>query len=80
MTFNESILYEVDYDKAADEMTAMLTDTDIPTYDMFEDLVVAYVNGNEDFRKGMNKALEVLIWKNMEELVKYIKANCAEED
>lgn len=76
MTFNEKILYKVDNDKVAEEISEMLMDTEIPTYDMFENLVVAYVNGNDDFRKGMDSALTTLVWKNMEEIVDTVKANC----
>ena len=75
MTMRE-LLYKVDNDKVAEEMTAMLTDPDILTYDMFEDLVIAYTNGNTDFRKGIDKALEILIWRNMENLAEYMEENC----
>ena len=70
------LLYKVDNDKVAEEMTAMLTDPDILTYDMFEDLVIAYTENNSDFRKGIDKALEILIWRNMENLAEYMKKNC----
>lgn len=70
------MLYKVNNDLVAEEMTYMLTDTEIKTYDMFEDLVTAYHYGNEDFRKGMDKVLEILLWKNMEQIAKHIKENC----
>lgn len=75
----EDILNKVDNDAVAEEMTAMLTDTEISTYDMFEDLVIAYNNGNEDFRKGMDKTLEILVWKNLPEIVEHMKKNCLKD-
>lgn len=74
------ILYKVDNDAVEEQMTAMLTDPDIPTYDMFEDLVTAYDAGNEDFRKGMDKALETLVWKSLPEIVEYMKTNCSKNE
>lgn len=73
------VLYKVDNDAVEEQMTAMLTDPDISTHDMFEDLVTAYDAGNEDFRKGMDKALETLIWKNLPEIVEYMETNCSLE-
>ena len=70
------IMDRVDKYLVAEEMTEMLMDTNITTYDMFEDLLIAYRNGNEDFRKGMDKALETLVWKDMTDIVKYMEENC----
>ena len=75
----KEILYKVNHNKVAEEMTEMLTDPDISTYDMFEDLVVAYENGNEDFRKGMDKALVILVWRNLPEIAKYMEENCTSD-
>ena len=76
----KEILYKVDNNAVAEEMSAILMDPDIPTYDMFEYLVVAYENGNEDFRKGMDKALIILTWKNLPELVEHMKSFVKEEE
>lgn len=76
----EEVLYKVDHEAVAEEMSMMLMDTDISTYDMFEDLVVAYEHGSEEFRKGMDKALETLLWKNMEEIVKHMEENCIRKE
>ena len=76
----EEILYKVDHEAVGEEMSMMLMDTDISTYDMFEDLVVAYKHGGEEFRKGMDKALEVLLWKNMAEIVKHMEENCIRKE
>lgn len=70
------ILYKVDNNAVCEQMTAMLMDTEISTYDMFEDLVVAYDKGNEDFRKGMDKALEILVWKNLPEIIEHMEKYC----
>ena len=76
----EAMLYEVDNDKVANLMSDMLMDTDVTTYDMFEELVVAYNGGNEDFRKGMDKALETLLWYNMNDIVSKVKDECMKKD
>lgn len=76
----EAMLYEVDNDKVANLMSDMLMDTDVTTYDMFEELVVAYRGGNEDFRKGMDKALETLLWYNMNDIVSKVKDECMKND
>ena len=70
------ILYKVNHNKVAELMSELLMDTNVTTYDMFEDLVVAYENGNEDFRKGMDKALETLLWYNMNDIVEKVKEEC----
>lgn len=69
----KEILYQIDHNKAGEEMSSMLMDEEISTYDMFEDLITAYESGNADFKAGMDKALQILIWKNMEELVEHMK-------
>lgn len=76
----EAMLYEVDNDKVADLMSDMLMDTNVTTYDMFEELVVAYHSGNEDFRKGMDKALETLLWYNMNDIANKVKEECIKKD
>lgn len=78
MTTNEmrKLLHKVDNDKVAELITEMLTDTNVTTYDMFEDLVIAYDNGNASFREGMDKALETLLWYNMNDIAKKVKEDC----
>lgn len=73
------ILLKVDNDIVGKEMADMLMDTDISTYDMFEDLVTAYDNGNEDYRKGMNEALKILLWKDLPDIVEYMKEKAIKE-
>ena len=76
----KELLYKVNNDAVAEKMTEMLTDPEISTYDMFEDLVLAYENGNEDFRKGMDKALEILVWTTLPEIAKYAEEHCLKEE
>lgn len=79
MTNLEDILYHVDHNEVAEEIALMLTDQDIPTYDMFEDLVINYDAGSPDFKAGMDKALEIIIWRTVPDLAKYIKETCTVE-
>lgn len=74
------ILDNLDEDAVAEEMAAILMDTNIPTYDMFDDLVMAYENGNDDFRKGMNEVLMIITYKNVPELVEHMKKIVEEEE
>lgn len=72
-------LYKVDNDAVADAMNMLLTDPDIPTYDMYEDLVTAYINGNNDVRNGIDLALKALLWGDMHYVYDNVK-NCLKEE
>ena len=72
-------LYKVDNNAVADEMNCMLTDPEVSTYDMYEDLVNAYVNGNDDVRKGMDLALRALTWYDMHGVYNNVK-DCLKEE
>ncbi len=74
----KSVLKAVDYDLAAEKMAEFLTDPEIGTYDMFEDLVCAYTaeNTSDEYRAGMDKVLTILTWKSMEEIAQQMK-DCA---
>ena len=74
------VLLKIDTDMAAEQMTQMLMDENISTYDMLEDLVLAYDNGNDDFKAGMDKALGIIIWKDLPDLVKYMQEHCKAEE
>jgi hypothetical protein len=51
------------FDEVANVMWTLLTDEDVKTYDMLEDLAYAYMNAkDESFREGMDKACTVLLW------------------
>lgn len=70
------LLNKVNHDEVAALMTELLTDEEVQTYDMFENIVDAYEAGNEDFRKGMDKMFEILTWNNLDELTKKIRERC----
>ena len=70
------LLSKVNHGEVAALMTELLTDEEVQTYDMFENIVDAYEAGNEDFRKGMDKMFEILTWKNLDELTKKIRERC----
>lgn len=47
-------------DITAEEMSSLLMDPDVGTYEMYEDLAYSYLNGNNDVRVGINKCLTIL--------------------
>ena len=69
----KEILREIDEGMSAAEMCNLLMDEKVTTNNMFEELVVAYDKGNDDFKAGMDKVLQILIWKDMQELVDHMK-------
>jgi hypothetical protein len=74
-------LYRVDHNAVADTMDALLKDPDVSTYDMWEDLTNAYANGNTDVRKGIDTALNILLWGDISYVYQCIKNNhCFIED
>jgi hypothetical protein len=79
MTNLKELLNNVDHDKVAKGMAALLTDPDVQTYDMFENIVIDYTNGSEDFRKGMDKMFEILTWSNLEAFVTMVRESCIKE-
>ena len=66
----------VDKDAVAEKMTAALTDPEVPTYDMFEDIIYDYRHGSEEFRKGMEKMFEILTDKSLNDFVQDIADTC----
>ena len=67
------LLNKVNHDSVALEMAEMLSDPDVQTYDMFEDIVDAYEVGDESFRKGMEKMFQILTWKSFKTFVTEIE-------
>jgi hypothetical protein len=53
----------------SDIMASMLIDTDINSWEMFEDLLFAYEKGNEDFKRGIDKAMRILLHEDMSEVI-----------
>lgn len=48
---------DVDYEDSAAYMAELLMDDEVTTWKLFERLVGAWLNGNEDYRKGLNDAV-----------------------
>lgn len=57
------------------KMCELLTDDSVKTLGMFESLAYDYTNesNSEEFRKGMDSALEILLYYNMEEIFEEMK-------
>lgn len=56
-------LEETEREDTADYMAELLMDDSQTTWKMFERLVSAWLNGNEDYRKGLNDAvIEITGW------------------
>lgn len=71
------IMEKVDCEKTAEYMTGILTDEHVSTWKMFEDLSSRYISANDEVRKGIDVALTILTYKNMneitDELIKEVK-------
>ena len=56
-------LEETECEDTADYMAELLMDDTTTTWKMFEHLVSAWLNGNEDYRNGLNDAvIEITGW------------------
>ena len=73
------VLEKRNYDATADYMVEILTDENWTTYKMFETLAKEYLNGNEDVRKGIDMACEILTGWNVESMAKNILEREIEE-
>lgn len=82
MSEMKEMLYHVDHEAVGGEMVDILMDDDVKTYDMFEDLVTAYTDEKADssFRAGMDKALEILTWMNMNSIAERMQQYVIEKD
>ena len=67
--------------KIGEEMAGLLMDENVNTFDMFEELLNAYVLGeygddrDEAFRAGLDKACTILLWKNVQEIANEMEKN-----
>ena len=61
---------KADPDEAAQLMSDLLMDDTVTTCDMYESLCRAFIGGNDDVRKGINRALEILTRYNLEDITK----------
>lgn len=54
--------------KAPEVMSELLTDPATTTYTMYEDLMYAYISGTDEFKAGLDKAVEIMLWYNLQEV------------
>lgn len=64
----ESALLNDDEETKAEEMAALLMDTDVSTYKMFDDLAILYRNSSEEKREGIDRTLGILTGFNLAEI------------
>ena len=68
---------------SAEYLSGLLLSDDVHTYNSVEKLCRNYVEGNEEYRKGLDQALDVLVGYNLREIVENImdeiKEKAAEE-
>ena len=57
-----------DKEESASYLAEVLMDNQISTYGIFEDLASAYINGSEEFRKGMETAVSYITGRHLREL------------
>lgn len=71
------LAYEADLtgDVSAEYMTEILTDSDVHTWKMYEDLYVLYDKQTEEGRYLINRVLGILTGQTMEEIAKGIVKN-----
>ena len=69
-----------DLDKAAEYMAQTLMGDENGSYKMFEELASDYINGNEDYRKGLDDACTILTGLSMRTLSQNVIENCREEE
>ena len=58
---------------ADDIIGNMCQDEDVYSKDMFEELTRAYLNGSDEFKHGMDKAMTILLWKDMQDIADKIQ-------
>ena len=56
-------------DASSAKMAELLMDDQVSTCEMFEDLLYDYEKGSEEFRKGMDKAMQILLNINFSEVI-----------
>ena len=62
-----------DYKAVAEVMFQILTDEEVLTYDMMEDIALAYTaDKSDDFRAGFDKACSILTWLSAAGIAKKI--------
>ena len=76
------VLENISKDNTAEHMADLLMDTNNSTYKMFEELSVSYLNGNKEYRKGIDDACAILTGWYLETIAEQIINSyvCEEED
>ncbi len=70
----ENKFLQTNRDAAAEYMAEVLMDDDISTYKMYEDIASNYLYANDDYRKGVDMVLSVMLNQNFETLTESILA------
>ncbi len=73
-------LYDNEPEGTAALIAGLLQDEDVKTTDMFECLAYAYIKGSDEFRRGMDKAMTILLWKNMQDVANEVMELIDEEE
>lgn len=63
-------LSEVTREDSADYMAELLMDNENSTWKMFEKLCFSWLNGNEDFRDGLNDAVILITGWSLDTIAK----------
>lgn len=68
----QRVLKEINKDDTAEYMAQLLMDDSNSTYKMFEQMASEYLNGNDDFCEGFNRACAILTGWYMESIAEQI--------
>lgn len=68
----EAYKIEDNRDLTAEYMAELLMDDSNSSYEMFEELVSSYLNGNTDYRNGLNAACSILTGYNLQSIAEEI--------
>ena len=74
------VLENVDREDTADHMCDLLYDEGNSSWKMFEELAYSYMNGNDDFRKGMDVACSILTGWYLTTIAEQIKEKYEERE
>lgn len=73
-------LEELDMEFTSDQMAEYLMDPEWTTYKMFEDLASDYLNGSEEYRKGIDCACAALTGWNLYSLAEQMLSKAKEHE
>ena len=77
-----SIVMDMDYDLevSADIMAALLMDDSVSTWEVYEDLSCRWVDGSDEFRRGMDCAIGMLTGYYLNDIAGKVLAEILEDD